>query len=679
MGKKERSHKKMRKPRYLTKSRFKLGMECPTKLFYTAKEEYPDQKMNDPFLQALAEGGYQVGELAKHYFPHGHDITTLDYEEAEKQTQELLKQENVIIYEPAIRFNNLFIRIDILVKKGSHFDLIEVKSKSFDVNEESPFLNKNGTIKSNWKPYLYDIAFQRFVLASAFPKSSISSYLMMANKNAVCMTEGLNQKFQIIKDESERKGVKVSNALSQEDLKSKILIQIPVEEEIQLVYDTKDGKDKKDKSFFENIEFLASHYEKDKKIISSIGSKCSDCEFNCSQEDEVQGLKSGFKECWSDALNWKDKDFEAATVLDIWNFRRKDNLIEDKKIQIKDISKGDIRPNSDKKSGLSSSERQWIQVKKLQSDDSTPFLDVWGLSEEFKKWKYPLHFIDFETSAVAIPFNKGRKPYEGIAFQFSHHIVKQNGSVEHIGQYLNTERGVFPNYEFIRELKKQLELDDGTIFRYAPHENTYLNLIYRQLCEDEAKIHDKEDLCTFIKSITKSVGSSDEKWEGDRCMVDMWELVKRYYYDPLMKGSNSIKYVLPAMLNSSDYLKQKYSKPIYGLSSSDGIPSLNFKNWQWIEVKGGTVMDPYKRLPKMFQDMSEKNMNILTQDNELREGGAALTAYGKMQFSEISEYEKKELTQALLKYCELDTLAMVMIFEGWREMLKKEISKKEAA
>ena len=26
------------KPRYLTKSRFKLGMECPAKLFYTAKE-----------------------------------------------------------------------------------------------------------------------------------------------------------------------------------------------------------------------------------------------------------------------------------------------------------------------------------------------------------------------------------------------------------------------------------------------------------------------------------------------------------------------------------------------------------------------------------------------------------------------------------------------------------------
>ena len=51
--------------RYLTKSRFKIGCECPTKLFYTAKKEYANNNLDNEFLQALAEGGYQVGELAK--------------------------------------------------------------------------------------------------------------------------------------------------------------------------------------------------------------------------------------------------------------------------------------------------------------------------------------------------------------------------------------------------------------------------------------------------------------------------------------------------------------------------------------------------------------------------------------------------------------------------------------
>ena len=55
----------MANPRYLTKSRFKLAAECPTKLFYTGKDKvYRNTKQEDSFLAMLAEGGYQVGELA---------------------------------------------------------------------------------------------------------------------------------------------------------------------------------------------------------------------------------------------------------------------------------------------------------------------------------------------------------------------------------------------------------------------------------------------------------------------------------------------------------------------------------------------------------------------------------------------------------------------------------------
>ena len=271
---------------------------------------------------------------------------------------------------------------------------------------------------------------------------------------------------------------------------------------------------------------------------------------------------------------------------------------------------------------------------------------------------------------VAIPFNAGRRPYEGIAFQFSHHIVHEDGSVEHFGEYLNTEQGGFPNYDFVRALKAQLENDNGSIFRYSNHENTFLNMIYRQLQADQREIADREELCAFIRSITQAVRDSIEQWTGERNMVDMWEIVKRYYYDPATNGSNSIKQVLPAILNSSAFLQDKYSKPIYG--ATDGIPSINFKDWQWIKIKDGKVTDPYKMLPKMFQDISDKDMDILSDDDELRDGGAALTAYARMQFEEMSEYEREEIRKALLKYCELDTMAMVMIYEGWKDLLQQE-------
>lgn len=658
----------MKNHRYLTKSRFKLGMECPTKLYYTRKQEYLNQKMDDPFLSALADGGYQVGELAKLYFPGGHDITTLDKEEAEAQTLELLKRDEVVIYEPAIKFKNLFIRIDILVKQGNHFELIEVKSKSFDGNKGGLFLNKKGMIDSEWKPYLYDIAFQKYVLTSAYPSALVASYLMLVDKNAKCPIEGLNQKFKIVRDENNRKGIKVSNTLPKECLEQKILVQVPVDKEIQLIYEGGCSKERKERSFFDEISFLAEKYKKDEKIVSDIGSKCAKCEFTCSSEEEQHGFKSGFKECWSSELGWSDKDFKDENVLGIWGFRKKDKLIGSGKIKLSCLVEEDVCPKEDEKPGMSFSQRQWLQVKMNQTGEKTPFLDIQGMKNEMNKWTFPLHFIDFETSSVAFPFNKGRKPYEAVAFQFSHHAVYEDGTVEHAGQYLNTKQGVFPNYEFIRQLNNELEKDKGTIFRYGDHENTCLNKIYYQLLEDPDDIPDKEALCEFIKSITKSVGSSAEKWKGERCMIDMCELVKRFFYAPYTKGSNSIKQILPAVLNSSTFLQAKYSKPIYG--SSKGIKSLNFKDWRWIE-RGPrqNIVDPYKVLPKMFQDVSDKNMNLLSEEDELSSGGAALTAYGRMQFSEVSEYEKKELESALLKYCELDTLAMVMIYEAWKDML----------
>jgi hypothetical protein len=81
------------------------------------------------------------------------------------------------------------------------------------------------------------------------------------------------------------------------------------------------------------------------------------------------------------------------------------------------------------------------------------------------------------------------------------------------------------------------------------------------------------------------------------------------------------------------------------------------------------VKDPYLLLPRMFEDVADTNFELLSDDDQLREGGAASAAYARMQFVDMSDYERSELRQALLKYCELDTLAMVMIYEGWKDLL----------
>ena len=138
--------------RYLTKSRFKLGLECPNKLYYTGKKKYANQKKEDPFLKALAEGGFQVEELSRMHYPDGILIegNDGDYEDLFNKTKQLLSNENVIIFEAAFLIEGLFIRTDILLKKGNSIQLIEVKSKSYDPLDENLLIGKRGGLVYLW-------------------------------------------------------------------------------------------------------------------------------------------------------------------------------------------------------------------------------------------------------------------------------------------------------------------------------------------------------------------------------------------------------------------------------------------------------------------------------------------------------------------------------------------------
>jgi Domain of unknown function(DUF2779) len=298
-----------------------------------------------------------------------------------------------------------------------------------------------------------------------------------------------------------------------------------------------------------------------------------------------------------------------------------------------------------------------------------PYVDPAGLAREMANWTFPLHFIDFETARPALPFNRGRRPYETIAFQFSHHVIHENGRIEHRGQWISQEKGTFPNFEFVRRLKQDLETDSGTILRYWDHDNTTLIEIYRQLqASASLEVPDRDELSSWIQTVTHS-HHDDPPWHGVRAMVDMGHLVRRYYLHPLQRGSNSLKAVLPAILATSTYLQRKYSRPIYGVKHE--MPSLNFEKAPiaWVQWDGVNVRDPYALLPRIFTDYDMRTLERLLPATDIAEGGAAMTAYGRMQFTEMSDTERQQIAAALLRYGELDTLAMVMLYEHWIELL----------
>ena len=65
-------------------------------------------------------------------------------------------------------------------------------------------------------------------------------------------------------------------------------------------------------------------------------------------------------------------------------------------------------------------------------------------------------------------------------------------------------------------------------------------------------------------------------------------------------------------------------------------------------------------LPSGIEDSSEDDASIIA------EGGAAAIAYSRLQFEDLSDESRERIKNSLLRYCELDTLAMVMVLQAWK-------------
>ena len=643
------------KPRYLTKSRFSLACTCPTKLFYTAKPgEYANEWQGDPTMESLANEGNRVGALARLYFPGGVLVDTLIHEEALRQTSVLLTRPEVTIFEAAIRHGDLFIRADVLRKTSAGIELYEVKSKAYSADDDGDFTTAAG-IAAGWLSYVRDVAFQKHVLTRAFPGTAVQAFLLLPDKSRHAVSNTLAVKAAAAVDD-------VDVVLDEAELASPILEAVSVDGVCERVLAGRYTLGDQSLSFADYVETLAEHYRDDTKLQAPLSLACLTCEFDVSPFALAVGEKSGKRECWSELLGWTAEDFEKTQAFEICGLSAalKKTLLEERRLHMEQVRQADIDPREDGQPGLSQSQRQWMQVTKCVKEDGSSHLDRDNLRAEMASWRFPLHFIDFETCRAAIPLHAGSRPQDLVAFQFSHHLVHSDGRVEHAGEFLCTQQGVWPNAAFTAALRGQLSTDDGAILHYAHHEVSSLRAVAGQIRSRQAEIPDAQELLTFIDMIAPA-----GERQPARQVIDLCKLVKRFYYSPSMGGSNSIKEVLPAVMRESEFLRRKYSQPIYG--ATGGIPSRNFSDKAWVDQADGHVRDPYLLLPPINEDASPIAAGGGRYLRTLRNGGAAMQAYADLTLCEWTEARQQAVQRALLRYCELDTLAMVFIVEAWRD------------
>ncbi len=230
---------------------------------------------------------------------------------------------------------------------------------------------------------------------------------------------------------------------------------------------------------------------------------------------------------------------------------------------------------------------QQIQIDCTLGDKE--HIDREGIRSFLDGLSYPLCFLDFETMQDAIPQFDGTRPYQQIPFQYSLHIKPSADAPYEHREYLAPSNGCDPRRTLAEQLCRDIPCGVCT-------------LAYNMKFE-KGRIREMADMYPDLAAHLMDIH------DGIRDLLVPFQ--SGFYYVPAMKGSFSIKRVLPALFPNDR--------------------SLDYHNLTGVH-----------------------------------NGGEAMTIFPKIK--NMSPTDAAAAREALLRYCELDTWAMVKVWEKLREL-----------
>lgn len=621
----------------LSKSDFQIASTCSKKLVYK-KASYETMNDANEYMEMLAQGGHIVAKYAQLTFTDGVEVKGESLDVAIAETKKLIQEnENITLFEATFSSNGKIVRTDILEKKKNVLNIIEVKSKSHDSDDDAY------NAKRKLAEYIEDVAYQTLVLKEAYPDFQVHSFLLLPDKAKRTTIEGLAGWFKVntmIEEKFEMEELPAQNVIrfkkplvefkyeNDPDRKKYIellqadnlLTLVPIDEEVNAMMQVIQNRSDLFLDILQN-GIKPEHF--------SLNKNCKGCEFNLGKEKS----KNGYRECWQELTDIDPHIFDLYFGGAIGHYKSGwylDELIHKKKVSFWDL---DPERFKDSKGKLGSrGQRQFLQFENTKAKNEWISPD---LANALQGLKYPLHFIDFETYLGAVPHHRGMRPYELVAFQWSCHTIATPDSDPFHTEYLNSDYD-FPNFRFAESLMKQIGTT-GTPLMWTPFENTILRNILEQM---EIYGYRNDSLKDWLTNIT-----TDSKQGREGRFVDLNDFTLQYYFHPDMKGKTSIKKVLPAIWNNNPYL---HSIPWFKKYVSDSASSLN----------------PYDTLAPVIGELEKEEV--------VKDGTGAMKAYQDLMFGADAENKERRenLKQLLLQYCELDTMAMVIIWKYWMDKCK---------
>lgn len=449
----------------LTKSNFTAGLQCEKRLFYEKFRK--ELRVITPADQLRFDEGNEVGRLARKLFPNGVLVRAPAWEQenAERQTTEFINGGKQTLFEAAFSAGNLCIRVDIL-----HREIPRNAGDQMSLFAQEPSAWEVIEVKSGKSPDVGKDPKYDYLVDLAFQVLVMRRAGKQVDKACLLL---LNREF-------EHRG----SPPKPEELFSKVDVTALVEELLPKV----------EAKIVPLLEVISRPNEPEIEI----GPQCADpyvCPF--------------FQHCHPQPLP-------------------PDHLVNLPRVtlaQYRDLRAAGIAKIQDIPDAMIRHSIQQMVRDALRTNERR--VDV-AMRDELEKFRFPIHFVDFETVQYAVPQHIATSSYDYLPVQYSDHILFEDGKLDH-REFIYVGFGD-PRPEFITSLLEAVQ-GAGSIVVYSNFEEQRLKDLLRL---NEASARELYDY--FVDRI-----------------IDLYKIIKDYVYYPEFAGSFSIKKVLPAMVPSLSY------------------------------------------------------------------------------------------------------------------------------
>ncbi len=185
-----------------------------------------------------------------------------------------------------------------------------------------------------------------------------------------------------------------------------------------------------------------------------------------------------------------------------------------------------------------------------------PITDAWQIQEEFAGFQYPICFYDYESVSVPIPFMDKTFPYQQVVVQYSLHKLYEDGTMKHywwlfVQEWIkNIEQIDLPDHPY----KVEFESEKVITGHYSDLLEEFLKDIWEDIDRSTFVVRHKWFENTRNKEVADLFPHLSDYLKINDATYDLRDIFsKLYYFDNWFKGSSSIKKVLPVLVPDMVY------------------------------------------------------------------------------------------------------------------------------